>query len=214
MNLEQNKTFKDVDTCVFFDLETTGLYKDGKSPRITQFSMVACSTKELMNGTLVIVQKLTEYINPKIEVDPISQKLTGLNLKILKDLQEFNENHMNLIYTFLKTLNNPALFAHGGASLDYPLLMEMCEKFPEEKRNLFMFNIPCMETLKVFRRVRARGELQTFNCRLSNIYFHLFRKKMTEHNAESDSIMLMYCCRNFIDAFLEENFVELHNFKK
>lgn len=204
--------YTDVDTFVFFDLETTGLWQNGQSPEITQLAMVACSRDEFGSGTVNIISKLNLYFNPIIPIEMVASQITGLDNVILKDCNTFDEDAIELIHLFLKRLKRPALFAHNGVNLDFPLLLKMVKKFSQDQGPLL--TIPCLDTLPIFRSMRMGGS-GYISCKLDDIYKRLFKSnQINHHNAEVDSIMLMDCCRYYSTKFLYETFKELNKFEK
>ena len=136
----------EVKTFVYFDLEATGLRNSGR-PRITELSLVAVNTKDVLelHSKLVthlqerkadvesvlprIMNKLTVCVYPMAIIRPEVSEITGLDNYNLSGQATFDRGTGELLNSFLAHLTTPlCLVAHNGNKYDFPLLKAELEK--------------------------------------------------------------------------------------
>ena len=135
----------EIKTLVYFDIEATGLKNSGR-PRITELSLVAVSTRDvldlqsnLMNCTESqieaekilprIINKLTICAYPMAIIRPEVSEITGLDNYNLSGQASFNIQTGELLNCFLAHLPGPiCLVAHNGDQYDFPLLKAELKK--------------------------------------------------------------------------------------
>lgn len=70
-----------IQTFVFFDLETTGIYEGTVAPKITEIALVAVSRESICNNRQNslprILHKLVLPVNPKKTISPRAQYMTS-----------------------------------------------------------------------------------------------------------------------------------------
>lgn len=189
-----------IKTFAFIDLETTGLPEHERNlTRITELSIVACSSEHLKEAVLPrVLHKLTICCNPNRNISKVSVSMTNLNNLLLSNEKLFDENAGALIDSFLKQLPPPVcLVAHNGTKFDYPLLqthlMEIGSKIPE--------SVKCCDSFHIFKRT-----LVLSSYKLSSIYQHLVGDEPPNaHNAEGDSMALLNC------ALRDQEFIGMAN---
>ena len=127
------------------DLEATGLKNSGR-PRITELSLVAVNTQDLLpmqvqilsllkkqrkqsnlmqveNLLPRVMNKLTLSVYPMATIMPEVTRITGLDNYNLTGQERFDRNLGDMINSFLARLPSPVcLVAHNGNSYDIPLL--------------------------------------------------------------------------------------------
>ena len=140
-----------VKTHVYLDLEATGLKNSGR-PRITEISLVAISSEEIMklNSKIVklgpskkienysfqteglipwVINKITLCVYPMATIMPQVSDITGLDNYNLSDQARFDANTGDLLNSFLTRLPAPVcLVAHNGNVYDFPLLKAEMKK--------------------------------------------------------------------------------------
>lgn len=71
----------EIQTFVFFDLETTGLIQEKVMPRITEIALVAVSRESICNGNKIslprVLHKLVLPVNPRKVIPPHVEHLTS-----------------------------------------------------------------------------------------------------------------------------------------
>ena len=132
-------------TLVYFDIEATGLKNSGR-PRITEISLVAVSTRDVLDlqsnlKNLTeskieaekilprIINKLTICAYPMAIIRPEVSEITGLDNYNLSGQAPFNIKTGELLNCFLTHLPGPlCLVAHNGDQYDFPLLKAELKK--------------------------------------------------------------------------------------
>ncbi|XP_033326094.2 three-prime repair exonuclease 1 isoform X1 [Megalopta genalis] len=113
-------------TCIFFDLETTGLITKCM-PKITELSLIAVSRNAISveTGTLPrVLSKLVLPINPVKEIPKAIETLTGLSNESVDNVGSFTRDTYDLIISFINRLTPPVCFiAYNGNKYDYPILL-------------------------------------------------------------------------------------------
>ena len=134
-----------INTLVYLDLEATGLKNSGR-PRITEISLVAINTKDIISlqGQILsylqkernqsnwmqvetilprMMNKLTLCVYPMATIMPEVTRITGLDNYNLTGQARFDKHLGDLINAFLARLPSPiCLVAHNGQMYDFPLL--------------------------------------------------------------------------------------------
>uniref|UniRef100_U5EQW5 Putative three prime repair exonuclease 1 n=1 Tax=Corethrella appendiculata TaxID=1370023 RepID=U5EQW5_9DIPT len=144
----------EINTFVFFDLETTGLpqLEFGKT-KITEISLIAVTKQHILeakNDSLPrALSKLTLCFNPQKRIHLKSEEMTGLSNELLEKHSPFDENALKILTGFFQQQQQPVcLCAHNGNRFDFILLRNMFEKFPNVKISDSVF---CIDTLQLFR---------------------------------------------------------------
>ncbi|KAF0977650.1 hypothetical protein FDP41_003642 [Naegleria fowleri] len=116
---------------VFFDFETTGLWKNNDPPKITEYCFVDVLTGAVLYG----------LINPGKVISNQAQSITGLNLNSLRSKLPIEGHVMDII----QFLNNNSqgktyLIAHNGDRLDFKVFAkEFFGKFSEFNHDNIVF---------------------------------------------------------------------------
>ena len=134
-----------INTLVYLDLEATGLKNSGR-PRITEISLVAVNTQDIISlqGRILsylqkeriqnnwmqvetilprVMNKLTLSVYPMATIMPEVTRITGLDNYNLTGQARFDNHLGDLINAFLARLPSPVcLVAHNGQMYDFPLL--------------------------------------------------------------------------------------------
>ena len=126
------------------DLEATGLKNSGR-PRITEISLLAVNTQDMLTMQVRILSflqkqrnqsnlklettlprvmnKLTLSVYPMATIMPGVKRITGLDNYNLTGQERFDSHLGDLINSFLARLPSPVcLIAHNGHNYDFPLL--------------------------------------------------------------------------------------------
>ncbi|XP_032672692.1 exonuclease DPD1, chloroplastic/mitochondrial [Odontomachus brunneus] len=141
-----------IQTFIFFDLETTGLYEGAVAPQITEIALVAVSRKSICNSRQNslprILHKLVLPVNPKKIISSKVEDMTKLYNEDMMLLQPFESGVYELIMYFLRRLTPPICFvAHNGDAFDYPILLSELKCINEVIDN----RILCIDTCKMFK---------------------------------------------------------------
>lgn len=144
-----------IKTFAFVDLETTGLPElEFYKTKITELSIVACSTEHLMETKSPniprVLHKLTLCLNPCKRIDFKSTEITRLHNDLLEHENKFDQNVMTLLESFMGHLQQPiCLIAHNGTKFDFPLIKKQYDllngTFPETTL--------CCDSLPIFQRI-------------------------------------------------------------
>ncbi|KAG2382645.1 hypothetical protein C9374_005225 [Naegleria lovaniensis] len=116
---------------VFFDFETTGLWKNDDPPKITEYCFVDVLAGAVLYG----------LVNPGKVISNQAQSITGLNLNILRSKLPI-EGHVNDIIQFLNnnSQGKTYLIAHNGDRLDFKVFAkEFFGKFSEFNHDNIVF---------------------------------------------------------------------------
>ncbi|KAF0975517.1 hypothetical protein FDP41_005511 [Naegleria fowleri] len=116
---------------VFFDFETTGLWKNDDPPKITEYCFVDVLTGAVLYG----------LVNPGKVISNQAQSITGLNLNSLRSKLPI-EGHVNDIIQFLNnnSQGKTYLIAHNGDRLDFKVFAkEFFGKFSEFNHDNIVF---------------------------------------------------------------------------
>ncbi|XP_031619749.1 three prime repair exonuclease 2-like [Contarinia nasturtii] len=142
-----------IETFVFFDIETTGLwYCD--PPKLTELAFVGVSREHFLaaskNEIPRPIFKLLLPINPRKLIHPESTRITGLDNFMLEHIKAFDGNTVDLLNSFLNQLNKPiCMVAHNGNGFDFPLLRRQLQKLNRS----FDDDILCVDSLAIFREI-------------------------------------------------------------
>ncbi|XP_028046087.1 uncharacterized protein LOC105833606 isoform X2 [Monomorium pharaonis] len=151
----------EIQTFVFFDLETTGLIREKDMPKITEIALIAVSRESICNcnGNSLprILQKLVIPVNPQKIIPPNVEHMTKLYNENMQLLQPFESGLYELIMHFLQRLTPPICFAaHNGDKFDYPIFLGELEQINKILNN----EILCIDTLKMFQNFFMKRELE------------------------------------------------------
>ncbi|XP_068245804.1 uncharacterized protein [Palaemon carinicauda] len=173
---------REIQTFVFFDLETTGV--GGMDCRILELSMVAVSRQDLLGmkvakGIMVnntpsssstknsesvspvpdlprVIHKYSRLYYPRKLIIPAIEDLTGLSNELLHRLPGFSPASAEALNLFLDLPKPLALVAHNGNRFDYPLLMAEMNNVLDNIRDLKSFrHLFCVDSLLAFRAIDA-----------------------------------------------------------
>jgi len=152
------------------------------------------------------------------EVGEVPQELTGLTKTILQNeppLQQVLTRFFDWMETSLATASRldheeytPVLVAHGGHSLDFPMLLKEVHRC-QLHRKLQNLSLRYVETFSVFKALQKKGRLRVENMKLTTIYRHLFATDHEGHRALVDARAL---CRIFSDEPLASRMSTLLKF--
>ncbi|XP_019646293.1 PREDICTED: three prime repair exonuclease 2-like [Branchiostoma belcheri] len=185
-----------IQTFVFFDLETTGL----DHPRqITEISLAAVRRDQLLTGTEVplggaslprVMDKLTACVRPRRDIHPKAAEITNLTNQSLRNHRVFDEDLVKSMVHLLNRQEGPVcLVAHNGEKFDFPILRE--ELTESETVDFFPQNVLCADTMVVIKDLYA-GQFKSFS--LPKIHEKLFGEAPppeVAHTAEGDVITMI-----------------------
>lgn len=143
----------EIETFVFFDIETTGLpWQEKNQTKIIEISFVAVQRQDIVGchiGSIPKVEKLTFILNPQRSINRTVSAMTGLKSASVKNAPTFKEKFES-INTFLKKLTQPTcLVAHNGNLFDFKILLaecnDICMSLPRD--------LLCIDSLVAFRRI-------------------------------------------------------------
>lgn len=143
----------EIQTFIFFDLETTGLISGNQIPRITEIALVAVARKSIKSNDSKtslprVLHKLVLPINPQKVIPANVQHMTKLYNDEMMLLQPFECEVYELIMCFLQRLIPPICFvAHNGNRFDYPIFLQELERINKTFDN----KILCIDTWKMFQ---------------------------------------------------------------
>ena len=177
----------EIKTLVYFDLEATGLKSSGK-PRISEISLVAVNTQDVLDLNLRILEhvkkiknddymlqtecllprvlnKLTICVYPMAIIMPQVSSITGLDNYNLTGQARFDKNTGDLLNIFLERLPSPVcLVAHNGNFYDFPLLKAELEKAGVELGSRILCIDSYVGMKEIFQKIgdapRADGAIQ------------------------------------------------------
>ena len=88
-NMGSRAPGSNIESLVYFDMETTGLPRD--IPRITELSMVAVSVRDCIdNKDIRIINKLTLCFNPDSVLTAEAAEISGLSNSLLEKMPQFD----------------------------------------------------------------------------------------------------------------------------
>ncbi|XP_053347162.1 DNA polymerase III PolC-type-like isoform X2 [Clarias gariepinus] len=164
----------DVETLVFFDLETTGL------------NTSACDIVQL--SAICGKRTFNVYIFPRCIIDAGASRVTGLTThgkRLLLRGQPVEtvplREALHLFISFLKTISRPILVGHNCKQFDCPILLRILDEFNllEEFRDVVSAYLDTlMLSRKMFPNLQKRS--QPF------LVQHFLQKAYEAHNAIED----------------------------
>ncbi|XP_018311013.1 uncharacterized protein [Mycetomoellerius zeteki] len=229
----------DIQTFVFFDLETTGLIQGNIVPRITEIALVAVSKESLRNGNKNclprILHKLVLPVNPQKVIPVKVQNMTKLYNEDMQVLQPFESELYELIIYFLQRLTPPICFvAHNGNKFDYPIFLEELKRI----NKILSDEILCIDTWKMFDDFFKKKNLQPtlfqdllndeFNDSLSTLDMDVVTEEEPKIIATTSTAQTMFLCddkyikainkkvdncNNDVDVQSSKNFIQQVNEK-
>ncbi|XP_025262553.1 uncharacterized protein LOC105253675 isoform X1 [Camponotus floridanus] len=142
----------EIQTFIFFDLETTGLIQEKLMPRITEIALIAVGRESICNSNKAslprVLHKLILPINPQKIIPPNVEYITKLFNDEMLLLQSFECEVYELIMRFLQRLTPPICFAaHNGKRFDYPIFLHELERI----NKVLDDKILCIDTWKMFK---------------------------------------------------------------
>ncbi|KAG5307689.1 TREX2 exonuclease, partial [Acromyrmex insinuator] len=201
----------DIQTFVFFDLETTGLIQENVMPRITEIALVAVSTESIRNGNKNclprVLHKLVLPVNPQKVIPVQVQHMTKLYNEDMQVLQPFKSELYELIIYFLQRLTPPICFAaHNGNKFDYPIFLEELKRI----NKILSDEILCIDTWKMFDDFFKKRNLQStvfqdllndeFNDSLSTLDMDVVTKESKIIAMTSTAQTMLLCDDKYIKA--------------
>ncbi|XP_077989842.1 three-prime repair exonuclease 1-like [Glandiceps talaboti] len=200
---ERPKSSKRFETFIFMDLEATGLPEtDGSWPDVTEISMIAISRKSLKGNSVKgsvprIRDRLSLCLLPEKDVDPVAEKMTGLNNR---SLQNHGKKPMDLdvdgaLRYFLRRQVSPmCIVAHAGDRFDFPVLKNELEKVDSVWNGVYT-----VDSLKFFQYHMPKQ-----NRSLSELCKRFLQFDIN-HDAEGDVIGLIRLVSSctFAETFLD-----------
>ncbi|KAK4011625.1 hypothetical protein OUZ56_020742 [Daphnia magna] len=150
MSLSEQATFTEINSLVFFDLETTGL----KEPQITELSFFSVEKSQFLNSQKGKIPRVTNRlnmcINPSKKIEPKAAEITQLDNRDLEHQSKFDGDVCDIISSFLNRLRKPVcVVAHNGMKFDFPILKA---EFARMKQAL-PADILCADSLPVFKEL-------------------------------------------------------------
>ncbi|VVC89646.1 unnamed protein product [Leptidea sinapis] len=148
-----------IETFVFFDLETTGLpHLERNRTKITELCFIAVSRHDLTTckSGKPITNKLSCVFNPERKIQIAASQKTGLTNMSLKHQQVFKDK-IPILNLFLEGLRKPVcLVAHNGNTFDYKVLKaEYNDAQIDLPRDIF-----CVDSLIGFRKILKDNDLR------------------------------------------------------
>ncbi|XP_045455960.1 three-prime repair exonuclease 1-like [Melitaea cinxia] len=140
-----------IETFVFFDLETTGLPSKENPAKITELSFLCVSRRDIERSDLKKlppVSKLSLLFNPQKEIVPQVVRLTGLSKSILSNQPIFGDK-IKCINSFLELPKPVCLVAHNGDRFDYKIIKS---EYKNENTHLPV-DLLCVDSLKAFKDI-------------------------------------------------------------
>ncbi|KYN43597.1 Three prime repair exonuclease 2 [Trachymyrmex septentrionalis] len=195
----------DIQTFVFFDLETTGLIQKNVMPRITEIALVAVSTESIRNGNKNclprVLHKLVLPVNPQKVIPVQVQHITKLYNEDMQVLQPFKSELYELIIHFLQRLTPPICFAaHNGNNFDYPIFLEELKCI----NKILSDEILCIDTWKMFEDFYKKRNLERtifqdllndeFNDALSTMDMDVVTEEESKIIATTSTVRIMLPC--------------------
>ena len=157
---EDNSVMSQIETYVFFDLQTTDLREvDKQEPGITELGMLVIKRRHFLqhgpNEDLRVKYKLHMCFNPQKKISEEVELCSGLTNDLLFDETELNIEAFNAVNSFLSCLQEPiCLIAHDGFNAHFPILKyylkKMDVKLPEE--------LKCTDSHYAFRDLLETGK--------------------------------------------------------
>lgn len=175
----ERKSNKYPNNYIVFDTETTGLH-----PEVDK--IIELSAIKFVDH--VKVDEFSYLVNPKVKLDPIITKVTGLNDNDLKDAPTIKE----VLPQFIEWSNGFTLVAHNAP---YDVKMIACECY---RNNIPMFDNKVIDTLNLAKKIFNEDEIP--NHKLETIKKHLGMTNKS-HRALDDcevcsAIYKLYCDKN------------------
>lgn len=140
-----------IETFVFFDLETTGLPSKANPAKITELSFLCVSRRDIERSDLKKlppVSKLSLLFNPQKEIVPQVVRLTGLSKSFLSNQPIFGDK-IKCINSFLDLPKPVCLVAHNGDRFDYKIIKS---EYKNENTHL-PHDLLCVDSLKAFKDI-------------------------------------------------------------
>ncbi|XP_014207458.1 uncharacterized protein LOC106638677 [Copidosoma floridanum] len=164
--------YKKIETFVFFDLETTGLIRGNRMPRIIELAMVAAARNSIRadqrnkRALPRILHKLSIPICPEQPITSSASYTTDIWNDALENFKPFDESTYNMVMQFIQRLPAPVCFvAHNGKRFDYPVFLAELERInksiPDE--------ILCVDSLTAFKEFYSELQSDTPQPTLENI---------------------------------------------
>ncbi|KAL6442148.1 hypothetical protein ACFW04_002445 [Cataglyphis niger] len=152
----------EIQTFIFFDLETTGLIQGKIMPRIMEIALVAVTRESMRNSNKAssprVLHKLILPINPQKIIPPNVEYMTKLFNEDMLLLQPFECEVYELIKCFLQRLTPPVCFAaHNGNRFDYPIFLQELERI----NKIYDDKILCIDTWKMFQDFFKKKDLES-----------------------------------------------------
>ena len=173
-----------INTLVYLDLEATGLKSSGR-PRITEISLVAVNTQDILSvqvqllsylqkqrnqnnlmqaETIIprVLNKLTLSVYPMATIMPEVTRITGLDNYNLTGQARFDNHIGDLLNAFLARLPSPVcLVAHNGQMYDFPLLKAEMQQASRklESRILYIDSLIGIKKIVSERKKCTRKEI-------------------------------------------------------
>ena len=185
-----------INSFVFFDIETSGLYS---CDRITEICLLSVHRSAIeddrvsVSSTPRVMDKLVLCVDPVQKVTSTAKMMSGLDRDILlkSHKKPFDKSVGKMIICFLERQQPPlCLLAHNGYKFDFPFLRRSLKHADISGGSFDALpeGIRCADTLYGFRSIKP--SLRSHS--LSNLYLNEFGGPIEDaHHAEGDTMALM-----------------------
>ncbi|XP_024871036.1 uncharacterized protein LOC112454073 [Temnothorax curvispinosus] len=212
----------EIQTFVFFDLETTGLIQGKVMPKITEIALVAVSRESICNGNKNfmprVLHKMVLPVNPRKVIPPNVEHLTKLYNEDMQLLQPFENKLYELITHFLQRLTPPICFAaHNGDKFDYPIFLGELERI----NKIFNNEILCIDTWKMFQDFFKKRDLEPkvvqdllndeYNDSLSMLDMDVVMEEVPKVVATTSTVQTMLFCGDKYTKVINNNVEKYSN---
>ena len=158
---------------VVFDVETTGLYSDNDV-------IIEIGAVKIDNGE--IVDDFSSFINPKRNIPPEVQKLTGISNSMVATAPLENE----VIKDFIDFADGSVLVAHN-ADFDMGFLNKAAERLNID------INFPNLDTIQIAKRLTPEKRVFKLDklCKDYNIALHSHHRAKDDAEATANLLLVM-----------------------
>ncbi|KAI9555832.1 hypothetical protein GHT06_018349 [Daphnia sinensis] len=188
MSLPAQVPFTEINSLVFFDLETTGF----KNAQITELSFFSIEKSQFLNSQKGKIPRVTNRlnmcINPSKPIEPQAAKITQMENRDLEHQSKFDDDVCDIILRFLNRLKKPVcVVAHNGQKFDFPVLKAEFARINQA----LPIDILCADSLPIFKKLEQMYGQEGKKIRLSyklDVIYERFYGRIPDksHEAEAD----------------------------